>query len=74
MARTINMHTEHISTWYMHEYFSKGTAVLQIEFSGKNFLHPKLVKYYFKYFQKVHLNLPLIDLFNLFLVNFPFYL
>jgi hypothetical protein len=51
MARTINMHTflqisscwEHISTWNMHEWLSKGTAVFQIEFSGKNFLHPKLV-------------------------------
>jgi hypothetical protein len=47
MARLINMHTdlqisscwEHISTWNMHEYLSKCTAVFQIEFSGKNVLH-----------------------------------
>ena len=48
---TINMHTdlqissfsEHILIWNMHEQLSKDTAVFQIEFSGENFLHPKLV-------------------------------
>jgi hypothetical protein len=25
---------EHISTWNMHDYLSKGTAVFQIEFSS----------------------------------------
>jgi hypothetical protein len=48
MVRTINMHTdlqisscwEHISTWNM---LSKDTAIFQIEFSGENFIHPKLV-------------------------------
>ena len=34
---------EHISTCDMYEYLSKGTAVFQIEFSGKRFLYPKVV-------------------------------
>jgi hypothetical protein len=55
MARMKNMHTdlqisscwEHISTWNMHEYLSKGTTVFQMNFQGNILFTHKSVWMFF---------------------------